>query len=135
MASVLTYPQAALPLQLIAQIIALFDSEWPSRLSAAERLLNPLHDSNHHPVDVLLIEDDVVVSYLAIPSTLIHHVGCTYKASGLSGVITHPLYCHRGYGRQLVTAAHDLIAASDADIGLFTCGSRSSTSTPSAGGR
>jgi aminoglycoside 2'-N-acetyltransferase I len=116
----LAYPQEDLPHHLKAQIIAHFDSEWPSALSAAERLQHPLHDPNCHPVTLLIVEDGVV-SYLAIPSTVIHHAGHTYKASGLSGVITHPVYRRHGYGRQLVTAARDLIAAGDADIGVFTC--------------
>jgi len=63
----------------------------------------------------------VVLSYLAIPSTVIHHAGCTYRASGLRAVITHPLYRHHGYGRQIVTAARAVIAASGADLGMFTC--------------
>lgn len=120
MAGVFPYPQGELSLPLKAQVIALLDTERPSALTIAERLSQPLHDPNRHPLDLLLMEGDIVVSYLAIPSTIISLAGYTYKASGLSGVITHPLNRHRGYGRQLVTAARDLIAASDADIGVFT---------------
>jgi len=62
-----------------------------------------------------------VLSYLAIPSKRIEHAGITYKASGLSAVVTHPAHRRRGHGRLIVTVARELIASSDADIGVFTC--------------
>jgi len=118
---VLAYPQAELPRDVKTQVITICDSEWPSGSSAEKRLRLPLHDPNRHPLIVVLTDDGIVLSYLAIPSTVIHHAGRTYRASGLSAVITHPLHRHHGYGRQIVTAARGVIAAGDADIGVFTC--------------
>jgi GNAT superfamily N-acetyltransferase len=120
-ATVLTYPQNLLPSYLKEAALDILEREWPSALSREERLRKPLHDPNRDPLILVLVERDVVLGYLAVPSTRIHLAGATYKASGLSSVLINADYRGRGYGRRLVTAARDLIADSAADIGVFTC--------------
>lgn len=115
----LTFPNDTLPPELDAQVLAMLRAEYPAIVtSAAPRSLN---DPRTNPTLLLLVEDAIVLSYLAIPSQTIHHAGQVYKARGLSSVITHPSHRHHGHGGQIVTAARDLIASSDADIGIFTC--------------
>jgi predicted acetyltransferase len=115
------FPSETLPHAFKEQVIDILAREWPSVLSREEQLQQPLHDPESHPVALVLEENGQVLSYLVIPSRVIHHAGNSYKASGLSAVITHPAYRHRGYGRHIVMAAREVIAATDADIGVFTC--------------
>jgi aminoglycoside 2'-N-acetyltransferase I len=119
--TLLTYPQDLLPPHLKDAVVDILEREWPSVFKREDLLGRPLHDPNKHPLMVLLVENDTVLSCLAVPSTLIHLAGDTYKASGLSAVLTDAGYRGRGYGRLLVTAAREVIAGSDADIGVFTC--------------
>lgn len=121
MPTIFTYPQEDLPLDLKAQIIAILDGEWAGDLDVEARLRRPLHDPDRRPVCVVLREGGSVLGYLAILSTVIRHAGQAYRASGLSAVITNLPYRGRGHGRQLVTAARELIAASPVDLGIFTC--------------
>jgi len=119
--TLLAYPQELLPPHLKEAVIDVLEQEWPSVFNREDRLGKPLHDPNKHPLMVMLVDQDMMLSCLAVPSTLIHLAGETYKASGLSAVLTNAAYRGRGYGRRLVTAARELIAGSDADIGVFTC--------------
>jgi aminoglycoside 2'-N-acetyltransferase I len=116
-----TCSEAELGAELKSRVIALLATAWPDERSLAEQLRAPLHNPNQHPRYVMLIDGDDVLSYLVIPSTVIHLGDCEYRAAGLSAVITDPRQRGRGYGQQLVTAARDMIASSDADIGVFTC--------------
>jgi GNAT superfamily N-acetyltransferase len=119
MPRLLTFPDGVLPPELHAQVRAILRAEYPT-LSWSDTPRS-LDDPQSNPILLTLLDGDSVLSYLAIPSKLIHHAGETYQAYGLSSVITHPLHRHQGYGSQIVTAAWDLIADSDADIGIFTC--------------
>lgn len=121
MASVMIVPQGAVPHDLKAQIVALLNDAWPSELTLEEQLRRPLHDPDRLPLAVILIESGIVLGYLAIPFTTISHSDRAYRAAGLSAVVTHPEQRRRGHGQRLVAAARDTIAASDADIGIFTC--------------
>jgi GNAT superfamily N-acetyltransferase len=113
-----TYPNDTLPPELDAQVLALLQAEYPEL--AAGRTQRSLNDPRTNPTLMVLLDGEEVLSYLAIPSKTIQHAGEEYRAYGLSSVITNPAYRRRGYGRRIVTAAHDFIAASDADIGVFT---------------
>ncbi|MFI1970259.1 GNAT family N-acetyltransferase [Streptomyces cinnamoneus] len=61
------------------------------------------------------------MAVLDILSKDIEHGGRTYRASGLSAVVTGAAHRGSGHGRQLVAAAREVIARSGADVGLFTC--------------
>src|SRR5207302_646931 len=49
------------------------------------------------------------------------HAGTSYRARGLSAVVTDRAQQGRGYGRQLAARAREAIRESGADLGLFTC--------------
>jgi aminoglycoside 2'-N-acetyltransferase I len=114
-ARVLTFPEFALPEELRAQILSLHHAD-PSRRE-------PLY--SHDPVlrllSMVLVSDGRVLAALDILSKNIVHAGERYAASGLRRVVTHPDERRKGYGRQLVRAARDAMAASGADLGIFTC--------------
>ena len=114
-----TYPDDTLPPDLDARVLALLQSEYPALFVAG--VPRSLNDPRTNPTLMVLLDGEEVVSYLAIPSTTIRQAGTAYKAYGLSSVITNPSYRRQGYGHRIVTAARDFIAASDADIGVFTC--------------
>jgi aminoglycoside 2'-N-acetyltransferase I len=115
---ILTYAQDELPAVLRDQVLALHQQAWPS---FGDREPGPLHDPLLDPVAMLLVADGRVLAALHILSKRIEHAGSTYAASGLSTVVTDEAERGRGYGRRLVVAARDAIAASGADLGIFTC--------------
>ncbi|MFI9204933.1 GNAT family N-acetyltransferase [Streptomyces sp. NPDC053048] len=59
-----------------------------------------------------------VVAVLDILTKDVTHGGHTYRAAGLSAVVTAARHRGKGNGRQLVAAARELIAGSGADAGL-----------------
>lgn len=107
-----------MPRDLRAQVLALQNQAWPSdeRVEAG-----PTHDPALQPLSMLLLERRRVLAALDILSKEITHQGQRYAASGLSTVVTDEALRGKGYGRQLVEAARETIAASGADLGLFTC--------------
>jgi aminoglycoside 2'-N-acetyltransferase I len=115
---VLSFPHYATPPALQAQLVALQDQAWPR--GADEPSTGP--DPALRPVAMLLVDDrEVVLASLTILSMEITHDRQRYAASGLSSVVTDQSHRNRGYGHRLVTAAREQIAASGADLGIFTC--------------
>jgi len=70
---------------------------------------------------MLLLDGGRVCSALDVLSKTIVFEGREWAASGLSTVVTDEELRGRGHGRRLVEAARRRIAASGADVGLFTC--------------
>lgn len=118
MTRVLSFAQHAVPPALQAQVVALHDQAWPRGAGAAATG----HDPALQPVMMLLVDDrELVLASLAILSKELFHHGRCYAASGLSAVVTDRSHRNRGYGHRLVTAARERIAASGADLGIFSC--------------
>jgi GNAT superfamily N-acetyltransferase len=115
---IVTFPEASVPSELQVQVHRLHEQAWPDYRPTA---VGPTHDPALRPVSMLLVEDGRVVAALDILSKEIVHGGERYAASGLSTVVTDEALRRRGYGRRLVEAAREAIAASGADIGIFTC--------------
>jgi GNAT superfamily N-acetyltransferase len=115
---ILTYAQDDLPVELRDQVLALHRQAWPA---IGEREPRPMHDPALRPVSMTLVADGRVLAALDILSKEIEHAGERYAASGLSTVVTDEAQRGRGYGRRLVVAAREAIAASGADLGIFTC--------------
>ncbi|CAM5444589.1 GNAT family N-acetyltransferase [Streptomyces abikoensis] len=110
---IVTMPEPETPPGLRAQVQALHEQAWPG---------GGPHDPALRPVAMLLVAPDGGVrAALDILSKEIIHGGRAYRASGLSAVVTDTAHRGKGYGRQLVAAAREAIAASGADVGLFTC--------------
>ena len=118
---IVSFPQEAMPAALRAQSLALQDQAWPRDHDGAPSE----HDPALHPISVLLLDDahddEIVLASLDILSKQLTHHGQRYAASGLSAVVTDRTQRGRGYGHRLVTAARELIKASGADLGIFTC--------------
>lgn len=116
---IVAFPEAEVPPELRVQVLRLQRQAWPSEepLDAA-RLT---HDPDLQPRSLLLLEDGRVCAALDVLSKTIRFEGRDWAASGLSTVVTDDALRGRGYGRRLVEAARERIAASGADLGLFTC--------------
>jgi aminoglycoside 2'-N-acetyltransferase I len=114
---VLSFPQSEVPPALHVQVVALQDQAWPRSPGQP----STGHDPALRPVIMLLMDDQVVLASLAVLSKEITHAGRRFAASGLSAVVTDSSHRNRGHGHRLVVAARALIAASGADLGIFSC--------------
>jgi GNAT superfamily N-acetyltransferase len=115
---VLSFRHDAVPAVLQAQVLTLREQAWPRSAGGPPAG----HDPALRPVTMLLVDDrGSVLASLAILSKQITHHGQRFAASGLSTVVTDQSHRGRGHGHQLVTAARDEIAASGADLGIFSC--------------
>jgi aminoglycoside 2'-N-acetyltransferase I len=117
--AILVHAQEDLPRELLEQIRRLDEQAWPGAPGLLAR--TPRHDPVLRPVSMILVADGRLLASLDILSKDIEHAGERYAASGLSTVMTDVAARGRGHGRRLVRAARDAIAASGADLGIFTC--------------
>jgi hypothetical protein len=115
---IVSFPEAAVPLELRAQVIAQQAEAWPG-WEGTDRW--PTHDPALRPVVMVLLDGGRVRSSLAILSKEIAHAGCRLAASGLSTVVTGLADRGKGYGHRLVVAGRRAIEQSGADLGIFTC--------------
>jgi aminoglycoside 2'-N-acetyltransferase I len=116
------FPEAEVPATLRAQVRAVQRSEWPGvGTDPVRAAADVAHDPALRPLSLLLLVDGRVAAALDILSKEFEHAGERYAASGLSTVVTDPAQRRRGHGHRLVQAAYERIAASGADLGLFTC--------------
>ncbi|MDH6578958.1 GNAT family N-acetyltransferase [Kitasatospora sp. MAP5-34] len=111
------YPEAAVPPELRSQVWALQEQAWPS----GDPDPGVSRDPALEPESLLLVDGGRVVAALDLLSKQLDHAGRSYRARGLSTVVTDRAYQGRGYGRQLVAAALQEVRRSGADLGLFTC--------------
>ncbi|WP_405921339.1 GNAT family N-acetyltransferase [Streptomyces sp. NBC_00122] len=112
---VLAYEVTALPAELGGQVEALEAAAWPGA--------SPGHDPALAPRALLLVDGDgAVAASLALLYKEIEVAGRTYRAAGLSAVVTRPALRGRGLGGRLVAAARAGLAADPAvDLALFSC--------------
>ena len=115
---IVSWPEAEVPPDLREQVVALQRQAWPPDESAEP---TNTHDPALEPLSMLLVADARVLSALDILSKDITHRGRRFAASGLSTVVTDKALRGRGYGHRLVEAAHNMLAASGKDVGIFTC--------------
>lgn len=118
---VLSFAEAATPRELRVQVLAAHFEAWPGDDGAPLADDALLHDPALAPLSMVLVDDGVVLAALDILTTSIDHAGQRYRAGGLSSVATAIRHRGRGYGGQLVKAAHAQMAASKLDLGIFTC--------------
>jgi GNAT superfamily N-acetyltransferase len=111
---ILAFAEHPVPALLRAQVSALHATD-PLRCEPPRP-----HDPALRPASMLLVRQGRVLSALSILFKEIVHAGERFAAAGLSRVITHPDERRRGYGRQLVRAAREAMAADGADLGIFT---------------
>jgi GNAT superfamily N-acetyltransferase len=121
---IVSAPEAEVPPELRAQVRRLQRQAWPGGPESADAGpadADPVHDPALRPLSLLLVEDGRVLAALDVLSKEIAHRGRRYAASGLSTVVTDEAVRGRGHGSRIVAAARDAIAASGADLGIFTC--------------
>ncbi|MEU7642005.1 MULTISPECIES: GNAT family N-acetyltransferase [unclassified Streptomyces] len=118
---ILTFPEAATPVELRTQVGEIQEQAWPSEPGVIPRLDAPVHDPALRPRSMLLLADGTVLAALDILTKEITHAGRGYVAGGLSTVVTHREARGRGHGRRLVAAAREALATDAYDLGLFTC--------------
>lgn len=113
------YPQIDCSENLRKQIIALQCTAWPPAPGDEDK---PWPGSPEiHISSFVLMDNNIVVSHVAIMGKDITHKGQIYKAFGLAEVVTHPSYQKRGFGLQLINKAAAFIENNKPDISLFTC--------------
>ncbi len=122
----LSFPEADTPAELRAQVVALEDRAWPSRDDPAGRSPDVLsHDRALRPLTMLRVDDGgAVLAALCVLFKKISHAGRSYRAAGLSTVVTRGDVRGAGHGVALVSAAREEMAAQEVDVGLFTCDRR-----------
>ncbi|SEN33475.1 GNAT family N-acetyltransferase [Nonomuraea pusilla] len=118
---IVSYPEAEVPAPLRGQVLELQDDAWPPGPADPDPSQGLTHDPALRPLSMLLVDGDVVLAALDVLSKEIGHAGGRWRAAGLSTVVTRRAARGRGHGRRLVAAARDAVAASGADVGLFTC--------------
>ena len=96
-------------------------AEWPAAFTGAKAERTQLNDPALHAMIFSLLVDGQLASHLSVPRKTIAHRGESYKAYGLSAVLTVPAFHRKGYGERTVRAATAFMEEDGADVGLFTC--------------
>ena len=77
-------------------------------------------ESDPRMMHVVIGKTRELIAYAGIICTTIEHQGAAYKCYGLSGVLTFPANRKKGYGRQIIDAATNLIREdASVDIALL----------------
>ncbi len=122
MTELLTYPQSQLPEKWFYQIISFLRIEFADGFVGDLQFRNWIAPADYSPMYLIIVHDEVLIAHTQVLSKTLRHEGQKYQVYGLSGVLTYPAFQGQGYGRQIVRAGTDYIAAQpDADIGVLTC--------------
>ncbi len=121
MAELLVTPQTQLPPDIACQILSFLRITWPEGFLGENRLRDWITREEHHPLSFALVEHGLLIAHAQVVWKMLEHAGVRYKTYGITGVFTYPSFRGQGYGLQVVQAATDYIAQSDADIGMFHC--------------
>ncbi|MGW6783138.1 MULTISPECIES: GNAT family N-acetyltransferase [unclassified Streptomyces] len=109
------FAEAGVPAALAAQVADLEAQAWPGS--------TPGHDPALTPRTLLLVDDEGTVgAALSLLYKEIRLGARTYRAAGLSAVVTRTAVRGQGLGGRLVAAARAELAADPAvDLALFSC--------------
>ncbi|WP_028544090.1 GNAT family N-acetyltransferase [Paenibacillus taiwanensis] len=121
MQQLLQFSKEQCPFQYRSQIVELMRQEWPAAFDGRDDDMEWVHQVDTNPTSFLLIENEIVISYLAVPWKQVMHGGERYKAFALSEVVTNPIYRNQGYGLRLIKEAMSFIRHHQPDISIFTC--------------
>lgn len=110
------YSSRDIPIELRWQIFSFIRMEWPKAFLATREFLTT---EKYNPQHFVFVEDNVLISHVAVLQKTIEHAGQIYKTYGLVAVMTFPSHRYQGYGIQLVIEAKKYIEQTDADIVIF----------------
>lgn len=120
MLQVVTYSSSNLPPDLKKQIISFLNQEWPDRTLKDRNQKDFVAIRSYNPTHFVLVDEDKVIGYVAVPWKMLEHKGIYYKTYGLSGVFTKPEFRNKGNGLKIIKEAKKYIESTDADIALFS---------------
>jgi len=121
MAELLTFTSAEFPESLKWQAISFLRVQWPDGFTGENRLRDWVTREEAHPIHIVLVEGDMLISHTNVVWKYLDHDGETYIAYGLTGVFTFPSFRGQGYGSQVIAAGTTHIRRSDADIAMLYC--------------
>ena len=110
-----------LPAHIACQVLSFL------RITATEGFVGPnlyrdwITSTPEATEHVIIDCDGILISHTEVKSAMLSHAGRTYRAFGLSGVMTYPAFRRQGFGRRVVRLGTDRMAEQGADIGLFNC--------------
>lgn len=114
------YPSEELPPAVKCQILSYVRVEWSWIFEGANRFWD-YTKKDTHPVNVVIVERDVLISHTEVNWRNLAHEGETFKVYGVSAVFTYPAFRREGFGRQVMEATTAYIQASDADVAMLFC--------------
>ena len=98
------------------QIVDFLRVQWPDGFQDKNRLRNWSSKEKNHPVIFTLIEENILISHVAVVWKYIEHAGETYKVYALSGMFTYPQFRKQKYGMKLLQAAKEYMLSQDGDM-------------------
>lgn len=104
------------------QVIDFLRMQWPDGFQGANRLRNWAHNEEWHPVHFNFIEENILISHVAVVWKHIAHKEVSYKVYAPSGMMTYPQFRRQGYGLKLMRAAKEYMLTQDPDILLVHSG-------------
>lgn len=116
----LIYEDSKLPGYLKYQAFSFLRIQYPVSFLGKNKLRNWITQSPYHPLHFVLVESDLLISYVGVVWKNLMHAGKIYKTYGLSGVFTFPSFRKQGYGLKLIKKAKEYLDKSDGDIVIFT---------------
>ena len=114
------YRSEELPAGVKCQILSYVRVEWWWVFQGKNRLWDYTQKKTH-PVNVVLLEEDVLISHAEVNWRMLEHEGETFKVYGLSAVFTYPAFRKEGFGRQVTQAATEYILNGDGDVAMLFC--------------
>ena len=121
MDELLTYTSADLPESLKWQALSFLRVQYPDGFRNENRLRDWITKEEDHPIHIVLVEQELLISHTNVVWKHLDHDGVTYNTYGLTGVFTYPSFRGQGYGSKVVAAGTDYILRSDADIAMLYC--------------
>jgi len=110
------YNISDIPPLIKQQIIDFLRMEWPDGFQGENRLRNWSSKEKDHPVLFTLVEENTLISHVAVVWKHIKHLDETYKVYALSGMFTYPQFRKQGYGERILNAAKKYMLAQDGDM-------------------
>jgi GNAT superfamily N-acetyltransferase len=117
----LTFTSTEFPENLKWQAVSFLRVQWPGGFMGENRLRDWVTREDAHPIHIVLVEGDILISHTNVVWKFLEHEGVTYKAYGLTGVFTYPSFRGQGFGSQVIAAGTGYIQKSDADIAMLYC--------------